>query len=118
MARGDHGLPKVLLGPALPDPSMPCGWATPVTVLRPFQGWPARRAGGLRPSFTHLNNTPRGTPTILPPSPLSTLEGRPSAYNFDQSPELQDFVTAVSIRITLDRINSFGDEVFGDPKVS
>ena len=47
----------------------------------------------------------------------STLEGRPSAYNFDQSPELQDFVTAVSIRITLDRINSFGDEVFGDPKV-
>lgn len=29
----------------------------------------------------------------------------------------QDFVTATDIRITLDRLNTFGDEVFGDPKV-
>jgi hypothetical protein len=25
MARGGHGLPKVILGPAMPDPSTPCG---------------------------------------------------------------------------------------------
>jgi hypothetical protein len=25
MARGGHGLPKVLLGPAMPNPLMPCG---------------------------------------------------------------------------------------------
>lgn len=48
---------------------------------------------------------------------FSTLEGRPSAYNFDESKELQEFVTATDIRITLDRLNTFGDEVFGDPKV-
>ena len=29
----------------------------------------------------------------------------------------QEFVTATDIRITLDRLNTFGDEVFGDPKV-
>nr|CAB3263374.1 laminin subunit gamma-1-like [Phallusia mammillata] len=48
---------------------------------------------------------------------FSTLEGRPSAYNFDRSGVLQDWVKAVAIRITLDRINTFGDEVFRDPKV-
>jgi len=30
---------------------------------------------------------------------------------------LQDWVKAVAIRITLNRINTFGDEVFKDPKV-
>lgn len=30
---------------------------------------------------------------------------------------LQDWVQAVAIRITLNRINTFGDEVFKDPKV-
>jgi hypothetical protein len=42
MARGIHGLPKVSPGPAMPDPSMPCKWATPKTALRPYAGrWPA-----------------------------------------------------------------------------
>jgi hypothetical protein len=65
MARGGHGLPKVLLGPALLDPSTPCGWATPETALRPFHGWLAFRAGSLC-SFnsTTLSDTPRRTPTI------------------------------------------------------
>ncbi|RZC40648.1 laminin subunit gamma-1, partial [Asbolus verrucosus] len=48
---------------------------------------------------------------------FSTLEGRPSAYNFDASPELQEWVTATDIMITLDRLNTFGDEVFGDQQV-
>ncbi|KAF7284665.1 hypothetical protein GWI33_021849 [Rhynchophorus ferrugineus] len=48
---------------------------------------------------------------------FGTLEGRPSAYNFDTSPELQEWVTATEIMITLDRINTFGDEVFGDQQV-
>lgn len=48
---------------------------------------------------------------------FSTLEGRPSALNFDYSPELQSWVSATDIRISLQRLNTFGDEVFGDPKV-
>lgn len=43
---------------------------------------------------------------------FSTLEGRASAYNFDKSRELQEWVTATDIRITLDRHNTFGDELF------
>jgi hypothetical protein len=61
MARNGYGLPNVSLGPAMPDPSTPFGRATLETTLRPFQGWPARRAGGLGPSSTPLD-TPRPTP--------------------------------------------------------
>jgi hypothetical protein len=55
MARGIHGLTKVSLGPALPYPSMPCRRATPETALWMFLGWPAHRAGDLRPSSTPLD---------------------------------------------------------------
>jgi hypothetical protein len=34
----------------MPYPFTPCGQATPETAIQPFQGWPARRAGNLRPS--------------------------------------------------------------------
>ena len=46
-----------------------------------------------------------------------TLEGRPSAENFEESEVLQDWVTAREIRISLTRMNTFGDEIFGDPRV-
>ncbi|XP_058158195.1 laminin subunit gamma-3 isoform X2 [Dasypus novemcinctus] len=48
---------------------------------------------------------------------FSTLEGRPSAYNFDQSPVLQEWVTSTELLISLDRLNTFGDDIFKDPKV-
>jgi hypothetical protein len=64
MARGGHGLPKVSLGPAMPKPSMPYGRATPKMALQLFGGWPARRAVGLQPSSSHLDN-PCHTPMIL-----------------------------------------------------
>jgi hypothetical protein len=57
---------KYLWGLQLPYPSTPCGRATPETTLEPVQGWPARRAGGLQPSFTSLN-TPCRTPMISAP---------------------------------------------------
>jgi hypothetical protein len=38
MASGGHGLPIVSPGLAMPDPSMPCGRATPGTALWPLQG--------------------------------------------------------------------------------
>uniref|UniRef100_A0A0N5AHT3 Laminin EGF-like domain-containing protein n=1 Tax=Syphacia muris TaxID=451379 RepID=A0A0N5AHT3_9BILA len=49
--------------------------------------------------------------------PFSTLEGRPSSRNFEESNVLQEWVTASEIRIVLTRMNTFGDEVFKDPKV-
>jgi hypothetical protein len=61
MARGGHELPKVSPEPAMPYSSIPYGRATPETALRPFQGWAARRTGGLRTSFIPLN-TPRHLP--------------------------------------------------------
>jgi hypothetical protein len=41
MGRGGHGIPKVSPGPAMPDPSMPCGQATPqlgLAIAR-FKTW-------------------------------------------------------------------------------
>jgi hypothetical protein len=64
LVRGGHGLPKVSPSFGMPNPSTPCGWATPETALQPFQGWPALRAGSLRPSSTLLD-TPRPTPMDL-----------------------------------------------------
>jgi hypothetical protein len=57
--RGIHGLPKVSPGPAMPNPYTPCGRTTPETALRPFRGWPAHRAGGLRPSSSPLDTPSR-----------------------------------------------------------
>ncbi|XP_054440811.1 laminin subunit gamma-3 [Pteronotus mesoamericanus] len=48
---------------------------------------------------------------------FSTLEGRPSAYNFEDSPALQEWVTSTELLISLDRLNTFGDDIFKDPKV-
>jgi hypothetical protein len=45
-------------------PWTPCGRATPEPTLWPFQGWPVRRAGGLRPSSTPLDTRIRMTPTV------------------------------------------------------
>jgi hypothetical protein len=64
--RGIHRLPKVSPRPAQPDPYTPCGRATPQTALRPFGGWPAHRAGGLR-----LSSSPLDTPSrtgLRPPN--------------------------------------------------
>ena len=46
-----------------------------------------------------------------------TLFNRPGKKNFDQYPELQEWVTVTALRFNFDRLNTFGDEVFGDPKV-
>jgi hypothetical protein len=54
---GGHGLLKLSLGPAMPYPSTPCRRATSWL----FEGWPACRAGDLRPSSNPLN-TPCRTP--------------------------------------------------------
>ncbi|KAJ1134060.1 hypothetical protein NDU88_000524 [Pleurodeles waltl] len=48
---------------------------------------------------------------------FSTLEGRPSAYNFDRSPVLQEWVTSTDLLISLNRLNTFGDDIFKDKKV-
>jgi hypothetical protein len=63
MARGGHELHKVSPRPAVPDSSMPYWWATSAMDLQPFQGWPTRRAGGLRPATTPMV-TPNHTPMI------------------------------------------------------
>ncbi|CEF61838.1 Laminin subunit gamma-1 [Strongyloides ratti] len=48
---------------------------------------------------------------------FSTLEGRPSSHNFEENEQLQEWVTASEIMISLNRMNTFGDEVFHDTRV-
>jgi hypothetical protein len=48
----------------MPDPSTPCGQATPETASWPFWRWPACRAGGLRASSSPLD-TPSCTGLVL-----------------------------------------------------
>lgn len=67
-------------------------------------------------------------PQLRPPErqniPQRFPQNRIAAWrNASQSPtglpvvSPQDWVTATDIRVTLNRLNTFGDEVFNDPKV-
>lgn len=49
-------------------------------------------------------------------SHLCLLSSDPLAV-FSVSVFSQEWVTATDIRVTLNRLNTFGDEVFNDPKV-
>jgi hypothetical protein len=62
-------IPKVLSGPAMPNPSTPCRRATPEIALQPFQGRPPTRWL----SCGHL------TTTLATPSPTPLLRPYPSS---------------------------------------
>jgi hypothetical protein len=62
--KGIHGLPKVSCGPAMPDPYMPCGWATPQTAF-PLDT-PSRTGLVSRDSLKLLPGPP--CPTLLRPA--------------------------------------------------
>jgi hypothetical protein len=58
---------------AVSYPCTPCGRASPTKALQVFQGWPARKTGGLRPSSAPLNN-PRRSPMEVTLKFCSILE--------------------------------------------
>jgi hypothetical protein len=68
---------------------------TPETVLRPFQGWPAPRASGLRPSSTLLDTRRRRTMTIcrrfcVPLASPVTLASQRISYEWKIGKGLED----------------------------
>lgn len=46
-----------------------------------------------------------------------TLANRPGRDEIESLPALQDWIRAYSLRFNLTRLNTFGDEIFGDPNV-
>jgi hypothetical protein len=69
IARGGHGIPKVLLGPTMPYPSTLFGWATPETAFWAFQGWPALTAV-FHPLGHHILSAYVGPPKKVEPRGL------------------------------------------------
>ncbi|CAB3984009.1 Hypothetical predicted protein, partial [Paramuricea clavata] len=46
-----------------------------------------------------------------------TLANRPGRNEIEQLPQLQDWIRAYSLKFDLDRLNTFADDIFGDPDV-
>ncbi|CAL4060195.1 unnamed protein product, partial [Meganyctiphanes norvegica] len=58
----------------------------------------------------HVGSGSLKTPPTSSRIAFSTLEGRPSSYDFDSSPVLQDWITATDIRIVLERLHPEPDK--------